>query len=95
MTKLTDEQKQMIGKPQFHNSIFYAYNPRTHCFMFYTPVQGREMVPIGMFSPLATEEIPYDPQEIVEIIADTMSRSDTLYDFDLSDDESGPDKLTT
>ena len=35
-----------------------------------------------MFSPLLTEEIPYDPQEIVEQIADIMSRSDTTYDFD-------------
>ena len=85
MTKLTDEQREMIGKPQFHNSVFYAYNPRTHCFMFYTPTQGREMVPIGMFSPLVHKEIPYDPQEVVEAIADTMSRSTSTYDFELDD----------
>jgi len=53
--------------------------------MFYTPTQGREMVPIGMFSPLVHEEIPYDPQEVVEAIADTMSRSTSSYDFELDD----------
>ena len=82
--KMTD--KDWTGTPQFHQSIFYAYNRRTHSFMFYAPIQGRELVPIGMFSPLATSEIPYDPQEIVESIADLMSQSDTLYDFEIDED---------
>jgi len=93
LTELTDEQLKLIGKPQFHQSVRYAYNQRTHSFFFYTCVGGsREMTPIGMFSPLLTEEIPYDPQELVEMIADTMSRSDTSYDFDFDIDEPRPRK---
>lgn len=86
MTDLTDEQLKFVGKPQFHQTVLYAYNQRTHAFFFYTPDGGgREMVPIGMFTPLLAEDIPYDPQEIVETIADVMSRSDQSYDFDFSD----------
>ena len=87
INKLTDEQLKFVGKPQFHNSVFYAYNPRMHCFFFYTPTQGRELVPIGMFSPMVHEDIPYDPQELVEGIADIMSRSNSSYDFELDDDD--------
>jgi len=92
-SNLTEEQLKFIGKPQFHQSIRYAYNQRTHSFFFYAQLDGsREMTPIGMFSPLLTEEIPYDPQELVEMIADTMSRSDTSYDFDFDIDEPRPRK---
>lgn len=91
MTDLTDEQLKMIGKPQFHQSIRYAYNQRTHSFFFYAALPGsREMMPVGMFSPILTEDIPYDPQEIVETIADVMSQSDTSYDFDFEIDEPRP-----
>lgn len=76
------EIKDILGETQFHQSIFYAYNRKTHSFLFYAPAQGKELVPIGMFSPLVTEAIPYDPQEIVEGIADMMSRSDQSYDFE-------------
>jgi hypothetical protein len=78
--------KHLVGTPQFHQSIFYAYNRRTHSFMFYAPIQGRELVPIGMFSPLTAEDIPYDPQEIVEGIADMMSQSDTTFDFEFDEE---------
>lgn len=82
--KLSDEMKQIVGKPQFHKSIMYAYNRRSHTFYFYTPVEGgREMTPIGLFSPIYAEDIPYDPQHVVEMIADAMSRDDGSYDFDL------------
>jgi len=95
LTELTDEQLKLIGKPQFHQSVRYAYNQRTHSFFFYTCVDGsREMTPVGMFSPLLTEDIPYDPQELVETIADVMSRSDTTYDFDFEIDEPRPPKRT-
>ena len=91
MSDLTDEQIKLIGKPQFHQSIRYAYNKRTHSFFFYTALPGsREMTPVGMFSPILTEDIPYDPQEIVEQIADVMSRSDTTYDFDFDFEEPRP-----
>lgn len=93
MTDLTDDQRRLIGTPQFHQSIRYAYNQRTHSFFFYSQVEGsREMTPVGMFSPLLAEDIPYDPQEIVETIADVMSRSDTTYDFDFQDDDPRPKK---
>lgn len=83
-SKLTEEQLKFIGEPQFHRSIMYAYNRRTHSFYFYTPVEGgREIIPVGVFSPLATEALTYDPQALVETIADHMSRDDGSYDFDL------------
>lgn len=82
-----DELETIVGKPQFHNTVFYAYNARLHSFFFYTPVQGRELVPIGVFSPMMREDIPYDPQELVEGIADIMSRSTASYDFELDDDD--------
>lgn len=93
MSELTDDQRRLIGKPQFHRSVMYSYNARTHAFFFYTPEDGsREMVPIGMFTPLLTEEIPYDPSEVVETIADMMSRSDQTYDFDFTDYAPPPQK---
>jgi len=95
MSELTDDQLKFIGTPQFHQSIRYAYNQRTHSFFFYTQLEGsREMTPIGMFSPLLAEDIPYNPQELVETIADVMSRSDTTYDFDFQDDDPRPRKPT-
>ena len=58
--------------------------------MFYTPVRpgiGKEILPIGIFSPLSRSMIPYDPQEVVEMIADVMSQSDVAFDIDEEDDE--------
>ena len=74
--ELSEEMKQIIGKPQFRNTVMYAYNRSRHAFMFYVPMGdgGREMLPIGMYTPLISEELPYDPQHIVEDIADLLSR---------------------
>ena len=74
--ELSEEMKQIIGKPQFRNTVMYAYNRTRHGFMFYVPMGdgGRELLPIGMFQPLISEEMPYDPQHIVEDIADLLSR---------------------
>ena len=74
--ELSEEMKRIIGKPQFRNTVMYAYNPSRHAFMFYVPMGdgGREMLPIGMYTPLISEELPYDPQHIVEDIADLLSR---------------------
>ena len=80
----------LIGPPQFHNTVFYAQNARLHSFFFYTPVQGRELTPIGVFSPMVTEDIPYDPQELVEAIADVMSRAEESYDFENENDNGEP-----
>tara|TARA_B100000282_G_C31594691_1_gene427287 strand:- start:114 stop:386 length:273 start_codon:yes stop_codon:yes gene_type:complete len=74
--KLSEEMKQLMGKPQFRNTVMYAYNRNRHAFMFYVPMGdgGRELLPIGMFQPLISEEMPYHPQDIVEDIADLLSR---------------------
>ena len=74
--ELSEEMKQIIGKPQFRNTVMYAYNRTRHGFMCYVPMGdgGRELLPIGMFQPLIAEEMPYDPQHIVEDIADLLSR---------------------
>lgn len=85
---LSDEMRKMVGPPQFHKSVMYAYNKRAHAFYFYTNTgQGRELTPIAMFSPIYAEDIPYDPQAIVELIADTISREEGSYDFDIDDSE--------
>ena len=32
--ELSEEMKQLIGKPQFRNTVMYAYNRSRHAFMF-------------------------------------------------------------
>ena len=85
--KLSEEMKQLIGKPQFRNTVMYAYNRNRHAFMFYVPMGdgGRELLPIGMYQPLISDELPYDPQHIVEDIADLLSR-----DIEQQDREHNP-----
>lgn len=74
--QLSEEMKRLIGKPQFRNTVMYYYNRSRHSFMFCVPMGdgSREMLPIGQFTPLIHDEIPYDPQPIVEDIADLLSR---------------------
>ena len=84
------EFKKLIGKSQFNQSVFYTYNEVNNTFMFFTPTEsgvGREILPIGIFSPLVRQGIPYDPQEVVETIADVISRSDFEFDIDELEDE--------
>ena len=86
MTKeyqLSEEMKKIIGKPQFRNTVMYAYNRSRHSFMFYVPMGdgSKEMLPVGMYTPLISDEIPYDPTEIVEDIADRLSRDIESSDF--------------
>ena len=84
------EFKKLIGKSQFNQSVFYTYNEVNNTFMFFTPTNtgvGREILPIGIFSPLVRQKIPYDPQEVVETIADVISRSDFEFDIDEYEDE--------
>ena len=65
------------------NSGTSCYNDRTHSFMFYTPSgDGKQIVPIGMFSPIIEEEIPYDPAALMEMIADFMSREEHTFDIE-------------
>ena len=93
MSELTDEQLKFIGKPQFHRSVRYTYNQRTHSFYFYTPTNnGREMTCVGMFCPIVAEDIPYDPSEVVETIADIMSQSNQSFDFDFQEFSPPPQK---
>jgi len=82
--------KKLLGKQQFNQSVFYTYNEVNNTFMFFTPTNtgiGREILPIGIFSPLVRQKIPYDPQEVVETIADVISRSDFEFDIDEYEDE--------
>lgn len=84
------EFKKLIGKSQFTQSVFYTYNEVNNTFMFFTSTNsgvGREILPIGIFSPLVRQKIPYDPQEVVETIADVISRSDFEFDIDELEDE--------
>ena len=84
--KLTEEfseaVKKFVGDPQFNQSVFYTYNSKQNVFYFYTPIGGREIVPIGMSSTINTDHIPYDPAEIVDSIADTMSRAERFFDLE-------------
>lgn len=85
--KVTEEfseaVKKFVGKPQYNQSVFYTYNEKQNLFYFYTPVgNGREIAPIGMFSTINLEAIPYDPAEIVDAIADTMSRAERYFDIE-------------
>ena len=81
---MTLDMDEIVGESQFHKSVMYSYNERTHSFMFYTPSgDGKQIVPIGMFSPIIEEEIPYDPAALVELIADFMSREKHTFDIDV------------
>jgi hypothetical protein len=81
--ELSDEMKEMIGPPQFKKSVMYTYNQKTNTFHFYTYIGGREIVPIGVFSPVLTHDIPYDPQLLCETIAESMSHDDGMsYDIE-------------
>ena len=80
--ELSEEMKRIIGKPQFRNTVMYAYNRSRHSFMIYVPMGdvSKEMLPIGMYTPLISDEMPYDPQHIVEDIADLLSRDIEMQD---------------
>ena len=80
--QLSEEMKKIIGKPQFRNTVMYSYNRSRHAFMFYVPMGdgSKEMLPIGMFTPLISDEMPYDPQPIIEDIADLLSRDIEMQD---------------
>ena len=82
-TKLSEEMKKIMGKPQFRNTVMYAYNRSRHSFIFYVPMGdgSKELLPVGMYTPLISDEIPYDPTEIVEDIADRLSRDIESSDF--------------
>ena len=81
--KLSEYAKKIMGKPQFRNTVMYAYNRSRHSFMFYVPMGdgSKELLPVGMYTPLISDEIPYDPTEIVEDIADRLSRDIESSDF--------------
>ena len=80
--QLSEEMKKIMGKPQFRNTVMYSYNRARHAFMFYVPMGdgSKEMLPIGMFTPLISDEMPYDPQPIIEDIADLLSRDIEMQD---------------
>ena len=81
--QLSEYAKKIMGKPQFRNTVMYAYNRSRHSFIFYVPMGdgSKELLPVGMYTPLISDEIPYDPTEIVEDIADRLSRDIESSDF--------------
>ena len=80
---MTKTMNEIVGESQFHKSVMYAYNDRTNSFMFYTQSgDGKQIVPIGMFSSIIEEEIPYDPAALMEMIADFMSSEKHTFDID-------------
>ena len=90
--ELSEEMKRIIGKPQYRNTVVYAYNRSRHAFMFYVPMGdgGRELLPIGMFTPLISDEMPYDPQPIIEDIADLLSRDIEMQDREFEESKHSP-----
>lgn len=79
MTKepqISEDIKRIMGKPQFRNTVMYAYNRARHSFIFYVPMGDgtKELLPIGQYQPLISDEMPYDASEIVDDIADLLSR---------------------
>jgi hypothetical protein len=81
--EFSEAVKKFVGKPQYNQSVFYTYNEKQNLFYFYTPVgDGREIAPIGMFSTINTDSIPYDPAELVDTIADTMSRAERMFSIE-------------
>ena len=85
MTKepqIPEDIKRIMGKPQFRNTVMYAYNRSRHSFIFYVPMGdgSKELLPIGQYQPLISEEMPYDASEIVDDIADLLSRDIELND---------------
>jgi len=92
MTEPTNAQslENIIGDPIFKQNIGYAYDGNKNIFTFFTPGPGRRMIPIGMFSSIVREGIPYDPEHICETIAEQISTFDfeDMYDIEsLSLDE--------
>lgn len=79
---IPEDIKQIIGKPQFRNRVTYSYNRNRHSFIFYVPMGdgSKELLPIGQYQPLISSEMPYDATEIVEEIADILSRDIELND---------------
>ena len=86
MTETTDTQtlETIIGKPIFKQDIGYAYDGTKNIFTFFTPGPGRRIIPIGMFSPITRDNIPYDPEHICEMIAEQISTFDfeEVYDIE-------------
>jgi hypothetical protein len=84
--------KAVLGKsPIYKRTVHYAYSPHTNSFTFFTADDrgGLGMMPIGVFSPIETRGITYDPEGVVEEIADMMAtfENEDCYDID-SDDNS-------
>ncbi len=90
---MVDKQllKTVLGKsPIYKRTVHYAYSPQTNAFTFFTKDErsGMGLMPIGVFSPIQTKGITYDPEGMVEEIADIMStfENEDCYDIESDDD---------
>lgn len=84
-----DLLKTVIGKsPIYKRRVHYAYSPHSNSFTFFTPDErtGRAMMPIGVFSPIETTGITYDPEGLVEEIAEIMSTFENEDCYDIESD---------
>jgi|TARA_R110000803_G_scaffold121453_2_gene189518 hypothetical protein len=73
----------LFGESLYKTSIGYAYDDSRNLFTFYVRDGGHRMVPIGMFSTIIRQGIPYDPEHIVDSIAEQLSTYDLTEDWDL------------
>ena len=83
--------KTMLGKsPIYKRRVQYAYSPHTNSFTFFTPDDrmGKALLPLGVFSPISTKGITYDPEGLVEEIAEIMSTFENEDCYDIESDES-------
>lgn len=83
--------KQILGKsPIYKRRVQYAYSPHTNSFTFFTPDNrmGKALLPLGVFSPISTKGITYDPEGLVEEIAEIMSTFENEDWYDIESDES-------
>lgn len=69
---------------QFHRSVWYTFNPASGFYTFYVAGDYRSLHPVAMFTPMVKEGIPFDPEEMCEIIADYISQAnpDDSYDIE-------------
>ena len=81
MTSQTLEQ--LLAEPQWQRAVRYSYSPATNVYTFFLPGHGMQMVPIAIFSPIVRQDIPFDPEEVCETIAEAIAATPPDESFDI------------
>jgi hypothetical protein len=78
----------ILENSPFKQDVRYAYDAKSNIFYFYVSGTQRNLIPVGMFSPISRDGIVYDPEHVVDSIAEQMSTfADTSnYEIELIDD---------